>query len=361
MKRFFIAAIALMAMVACSKDDTASVLDTTKKSVTINISNILTPSKAVTDTAGTEDVACTKVEDLVFGFCDGAGNLVTALTISDAVEEGGSYVFHALDQRVSNLYVIANGAGANKITKTNNVPQSMAAAHTLAETQTPSVEWDEIIVYGESYITHAKDASGKDVLCEYAGKSYPLFQASVTVAPLHARLEIGSISCTDLGQGEYGRTYNKIALKSLTLAGAFTETLGTTADGFIFDVNATPAVTSLTPGTGKVWSWNLLGMSTPDLVLTIDALEGEGWTIPNNARTRTVTVAAYQVDPLTYTNKSNLRADGKTIDKFVPGEIYRMDLNFKEENMHNDMPYLCVDVDVKIAKWVIVKVTPSFQ
>ena len=60
MKRFFIAAIALMAMVACSKDDTVSVLDTTKKSVSIDITNILTPTKAVTDTAGATNVACTK-------------------------------------------------------------------------------------------------------------------------------------------------------------------------------------------------------------------------------------------------------------------------------------------------------------
>lgn len=51
MKRFFIAALALVAMVGCSKDDAGSILDTSKKSVAITISNAISETRALTDSA----------------------------------------------------------------------------------------------------------------------------------------------------------------------------------------------------------------------------------------------------------------------------------------------------------------------
>ena len=343
----------MLAMVACSKDDTASVLDTTKKSVSIDISNALTPTKAVTNTAGATNVACTKAEDLVFGFCNASGNLVTALTVADAVQQAdGSYTFHALDQTISRVYVIANGAGSNKITKAN-APASYDIAHQLWNAQTPNVEWNEIIVFGHSSITHLKDG-GEDVFCEVEGYKYPLFGATVTVVPNHARLEVSQIACSDLGT-----KYNKIALKSLTFAGTFTEVLGDPTTGYVLDATASPAVTSLTAGAGKVWSWNVKETVAPDLVVGIEALEGNGWTIPSGTSHRTVTVADYKAPGL-YANTANVDSNGY-IEKFVPGEIYQLNLTFKEENMHNDSNMLCVDVDVQIANWVVVPVTPVFN
>jgi hypothetical protein len=49
------------------------------------------------------------------------------------------------------------------------------------------------------------------------------------------------------------------------------------------------------------------------------------------------------------------------LKEFVAGEIYVLDLNFKEENIHTDADMLCVDVDVTIANWVVVPVTPGFN
>ena len=52
MKRFFIAALALVAVVGCSKDDEGtSVLETSKKSVSITIANALPAGRAVTTPA----------------------------------------------------------------------------------------------------------------------------------------------------------------------------------------------------------------------------------------------------------------------------------------------------------------------
>lgn len=355
MKRFFIAAIALMAMVACSKDDTVSVLDTNKKSISINITNALSPTKAVTNTAGASNVASTKAEDLVFGFCDAAGNLVVAHDINDAVLDTstGHYVFHALSQKISRVYVIANGAGAKKITKAN-APQSYDLAHELYHATTPDVEWNEIIVFGHSSITHAEDADGNDLFCEVEGYKYPLFTAKVTVVPNHARLEVSQIGCSDLGTD-----YNKIALRSLTFAGTYTDVLGAADTGYVLDATATPAVTSLTPGTGKVWAWNIKQTTAPDLVLSIDALEGNGWTIPAGTSHRTVTVADYKPQGI-YSNSNNLDANG-LIKEFLPGEIYQLNLTFAEKNMHNDSDALCVNIDVEIAQWVIVPIDPVFQ
>lgn len=358
MKRFFIAAVAMLAMVACSKDDAGSVLDSSKKSVAITISNAISDSdtRALTNSAvGLQNLACTHADDLVFVFCTGAGTKVTAKTINDAYESNGVYTFHGLDQSVSLVYVIANGAGSNKIT-TSNAPATVDAARTLWQTQTPDVEWDEIIVFGYGAAKHVM-ANGEEVFCEVDGHKYPLFEASVEVKPAHSRVEVINIACNDLGT-----KYNKITLQNLVLApglnGGLVQPLGS-GNGFQLDATANPAVKSLTPGTGKAWSWNVKEQVATDLVLNVIVNEGNGWNIPAGTEARTVTVVDYKA-PANYATTSNINDKGN-LKQFLNGEIYALDLTFSEDNIHTDSDMLCVNVDVKIANWVVVPVTPVFN
>ena len=354
MKRLFIAAMALMTVVACSKDEHDPILDSSKKSVSITIENLSVPTKAVTDAAAGDKLACANTNDLVFGFCDGAGNLISALTAGNAVydQETGTYTFHALDQRISRLYVIANGAGNNKIT-TANAPATYDAAHALWETLTTDVEWKEIIVFGHSSVTHAKDSNGQPAYCTVGNTEYPLYTAEVTIAPAHTRLEVTNIKCKDLGAS----TYNKITLNSLTFAGNLVQALGEGNQGVQLDATNN----SLTPGTGKAWSWNIKQTVAPDLVLSVTADEGKNWEIPAELKDRTVTVADY-IAPSNYDPSNTTVSGGRTIIKeFKNGEIYQLDLTFAEEDILSGSDALCVDVKVNIANWVVVKVDPIFQ
>lgn len=353
MKRFFIAALALVAVVGCSKDDEGtSVLETSKKSVSITIANALPAGRAVTTPAPASGAACTKAEDLVFGFVNGAGQVLTTLTIADATESGGVYTFHGLPQQVSEVFAIANGAAANKITK-GNAPATLSAAHQVWRAQTPDVEWSEIIVFGHAAARHAKDANGEDLFCEVDGHKYPLYEASLTVTPNHARLEIGQVKCTDLG-----KLYSKVTLNSMVLAGNLNQSFG--ASG----VALTPDANVATAGEGKVWSWNLSkpmngDIYAPDLDLHV-TVEGNGWTVPSGTENRMVRVVDYAA-PANYVNAATNVNEQGNLRQFLPGEIYTMNLDFSENNIHTESDNLCVAVNVTIANWVVVPVTPVFE
>lgn len=351
MKRFFIAALALVAVVGCSKEEDP-ILENSKKSVAITIANALPQGRAVTD-ATPANQACTKAEDLVFGFCNGAGQVLTKLTVNDATFNAGTgvYTFHGLPQQVSNVFVIANGAAANKITIAN-CPATMNDAHLMWRTQTPDVEWDEIIAFGHSSATHAVDAMGEEIFCEVNGHKYPLYEANVTVAPNHARLEIGQVKCTDLGS-----LYSKVTLNSMVFATNLTQSFGTTG------VALTPDANVHTPGAGKVWSWNLSkpeqgDIYSPDLDLHVTVV-GKDWTVPAGTENRTVKVVDYKA-PANYANTANVNEQGN-LRHFHPGEVYTMNLDFSENNIHTDSDNLCVNVTVTIANWVVIPVEPVFQ
>lgn len=351
MKRFFIAALALVAVVGCSKDDEgASILETSKKSVAIKIQNALPAGRGVTTPAPATGAACTKAEDLVFGFVDGAGQVLTALTVADATVVDGIYTFHGIPQQVSEVFAIANGAAASKITK-SNCPTTLAAAHDMWRAQTVDVEWNEIIVFGHSPAKHKKDANDEEMFCEVDGHKYPLFEASLTVVPNHARLEIGQVKCTDLGT-----KYSEITLNSMVLATNLTQSFG--QSGIVL----TPEANAAVAGGGKVWSWNLSKPASdniyrPDLDLHV-TVKGKDWTVPAGTENRMVRVVDYKA-PANYANTDNVL--NGNLRYFVPGEIYTMNLDFSESNIHTESDNLCVNVNVTIANWIIVPVTPVFQ
>ena len=361
MKKLMIAALAISAMVACSKDDSAdAVLESTKKSMVINILNTAPTSRAITESAqGATDLASTHEEDLVFGFCDGAGNLVVAKTINDpdVVGSNGSYVFHALPQHVSQVYIIANGTP--KFT-TANAPATIDLAHQAWERPQVDAEWKDIIAFGHDEATHAKNADGSDAFCEVEGSKYPLYEAKVTVKPFHARIEVKNIECSDLGTHPK-KGFDKITLQNLVFAG-LTQDLGNVQ----LDATANPKKTSYKLANNQVWSWNGPEQIVSDLTLNLRIDQGTDWKVPSGTELRSVNVIRYKA-PAGYVRTDNVftavedAAKVGCLKKFLAGEIYVLDLKFKEENIHTDADMLCVDVDVTIADWVVVPVTPGFQ
>lgn len=369
MKKYFIAALALVALVACSKnEDGAPEFDGSKKSVAITVGNMASGVRAAGgQTTGVTDatVACATVNDLIVLFADAGGNVVVSKRIADAepsstvdtnIPTGANcYVFHSLPENIVKVGVIANVASA---------PATLAEAKALCETETAQMIAAPYRTEGSNYgvVAYGEDLTLDNIgECSVAGDhtEYPLLAAEVEVKPHMARIEITHLACTDLTTGD-NKGYSKIGFTSLSLAGAgstnapYTHTLGTFADADALESALENVVTAahthgsdtnyVAPTDGKVWSWNIAPQATSNLTLGL-YVKGDGYTVM--VPQKSVTVNSY-------------KKGSDVISQFQSGNIYRFAIDFKEENIDSDSQFVCADVDVTIADWVINDIEVGF-
>ena len=379
MKKLFIAAMALATIVSCSKDEGDAVLTSSKKSVKITIDNLAKGTRGETAAADSQDLAAADDTDLVFLFADAGGNVLENRTLQDQTlltKEGNNYTFHKLPENVTMIGVIANA------TTTPTTLADAVKAWTNESAQLDK-EYKEVVAYGspvdaQGNPTKLNDKGGV-TLTRVEGEeatapaehedAYPLYEASVRVAPYMARIEITRVACTDLGKTP-NDGFSEITINSLSLAGgeyktntpadaitgdkathAYTCTVGSD-DNNVLDVAyvAEPESGDKAVAAGtKVWSWNILPQSTTNNNLTVGmTVKGNGYTIPAENADKTVTVTSYA-------NKEG------AITEFKSENIYRFAIDFSEKNVDAGDAYICVNVDVTIAEWVINETTVGFQ
>ena len=338
MKKLFVAVLAIAALAACNKEE-ATILNTSKKSVSMTILNGGEATRAITTASGDENFECAAAADLTVLFADANGKVVETRALTDASErvtadeanaEGlvpTTYTFHKLPETVMQVGVIAlRGATA---------PASLADAKTLWKTETKDVEFANIVVYGED--TQLE----QDEFCTTVGdEEYPFFHAAVRVAPAHTRFEVLSFTCSDLGKNEYG--YSQIDLVKMTM-GDDEQALGQSLKAAT-DV-ATPSGVNVT-GETKAWSWNWIAPHafspiTVDLVVT-----GKNYTVAIPEKTLTI---------------EKLMNGETEVTEFAVENIYKLNVPFYEKNIDATDAYICVDVEVTIAKWVVNTLTPVFK
>ena len=385
MKKLFIAAMALATIVSCSKDDAPAQVDLSNKSVQITIKNMASDTRvAGGETLNGKEEACAEASELIFLFCNSAGNLVEYRTLSDAQQKTPdgtldtqnpgekAYLFHKLPENVTQVGVIANVESA---------PSSLAAAVGLWQNESNLVaeEYTDVVAYSIPQAGNgiALVQSGTCTVDEGENQhTYPLFTANVTVTPYMARIEIGHIGCKDLAtQNNDG--YSKIGITSLSLAG------GTLAIDNAVNGTATPAAATNAPYTiqmgtfakaadvegdyaltaahetendGNVvtpvaegkqcWSWNILPQNVSNLTTNIYVV-GKDYTVPAGSENKTVTIDSYNGE------------DGE-IKSFDAANIYKFNICFSESNIDETNNYICADVDVTIAKWVVNDVDVNF-
>ena len=363
MKKYFIAALALVAAVACSKDDVADpVLETSLKSVSINIENLASGSRAEGGkTASGSAVACAAISDVYFLFADASGKIVKVFDAGDTASPSqsnvaggtnyGGFTYHAIPENVTKVAAVAN------VNSDPAVGENLSTYKSLYETENVDAEFNTQVVYAVADLTRVTDnSSSQPVFCTVDGHNYPLYKASMTLSPYTARIEITHIGCTDFG------TYDAFGISSLSLAsGAYTHTLGTfntdtdlTAvantkyvlnHGNVHNHTASPADTNyITAGTDLVWSWNIKEQTTSDLVMNVYT-KGLDYTVAVANKTATINTYA---------------ANSSTITTFKAGNIYRFAIDFSHNNLDGDNTSICANVDVTIANWVVNDVTVGF-
>lgn len=383
MKKLFIAAMALATIVSCSKDDADTVLTSKQKSVKITIDNIAKGTRGETAAADDKDLAAADDTDLVFLFADAGGKVLQSRTLNNddanssllTKEENGTYTFHKLPENVTMIGVIANA------TTTPTTLADAVKAWTNEKNQLDN-EYKAVVAYGSPVVDGKPtklNAKGGVDLTRVAGEeatapdehtdTYPLYEASVRVAPYMARIEITRVACTDLGQTA-NDGFSEITITSLSLAGSTLNT-NATADAITgeqadraytcavgnddnnvlktaYKVASDEGDKAVAAGT-KVWSWNILPQSTTNNNLTVDmTVKGNGYTIPSENADKTVTVVSYA-------------NEAGAITEFKSENIYRFAIDFSEKNVDAGDAYICVNVDVTIADWVIVPTTVGFQ
>lgn len=349
MKKYLFAALALTALVACSKDPVDEVLTSSEKSVFISIANMASDTRVVggtTTPVSDATKASTSIEDIHILFADAAGKILVVK--SDLTQD--ELQFNNIPAQVTQVAAVGN------IANTPQPNENLSQYKTAWQTEDVDAEYKDIVVYSDGV---RLDPTDETVTVD--GTQYPKYTATVEIVPYLARIEVGQIQCTDFGAANSG--YDAIGVVSMSLAGgniigsaapspnaAYTHTLGSFSDddtlmaGDNEDWVMKPTSAVLTAGTGKVWSWNIAPQATSNLTTSL-YVSGNGYT--TSVPVRELVINKYKTGDVAF-------------DEFKGGSVYQFDINFSHSNMQGVSDYLVADVTVIIHDWKIVDTDVDF-
>ena len=410
MKKLFVVAMAFAAFVSCSKEEGDVVLTSKMKSVSVTIQNsqisgtravvkgsdeAFTP-EAIGGEAGLTDQVGTTGEDgetetlvadlgtLQILFANQAGQVLKALPLVNEADNdihnstndgnyvpgendgnkvgGGVYTFHRVPETVTRIAVIRD---------TKSLAGQALEGQTLASIQANALKEDEalnldvqnIFLYAEGDLAQS-DECYEDVV-NGVTTTYYFYTTTLNIEPQYTRFELVSVSCDDLGglntdvDGEGNPNIATVGLDELELV-KFTIPLNgveykkTWEAGTILYGGACADAekcgkdksTKVTAGEDLAWSWNMapgkLALGTAPMVLDLNA-DSHHMFVNNPAKTVRV-----------------VKLNGNPDFALDKGKVYRMELEFSEDNIDETDDQLCVKATVKIADWTVVLVTPEF-
>lgn len=418
MKKIFIVAMALAAFVSCSKDDGVDkVLTSKEKSVSVTIQNsIISGTRAVvkgsdasftpeaiggeaglTDQVGTTG-ADGETETLVANlgtlqilFANQAGQVLHAMSLVNEADDdihngetgtnednepneyvpgendgekvgGGVYTFHRVPEAVTRIAVIRDTKGlAGQALEGQTLASIQAWA--LKEDKALNLDVQDIFLYAEGDLAPSDECYVDEV--EGVETTYYFYTTTLNIEPQYTRFELVSVSCDDLGKYNNDKTeagedniatvgLDELELVKFTIPLKGKDYTKTWEAGTILYGGACAGAkkcgkdksTEVTAGENLAWSWNMapgtLALGTAPMVLDLNA-DSHHMFVNNPAKTVRVV-------------KLNTTPDF-ALDK---GKVYRMELEFSEDNIDETDDQLCVEATVKIADWTVVLVTPEF-
>jgi hypothetical protein len=385
--------MAVAALVSCNKEEEISYADSMNKTIQISILNETEGTRAVGgDTAkGTNGAAVAANTDLKVLFAKADGTILFEDYLTN--QEGGTttnnghtgvgtpekdptyvkdestdkYMWHNVPAAVKKIAVVRYetrdlpAAAEGEDAPTDFVGKNLSVLLELAKNESKNLNRpvDEIILYGDDDGTFHDTGETHRVGATF----FHVWQAVVEVAPKVARLEVHSITCTDLGalnNDGVDETYDidELKLNSLTWTGAseahtakdFGATLYGAYNPETGKVNANNKKTgrsnTYAPANGA-WSWNVAPCTFGDMTVAIDAL----------AYDYKITEPSL---PLVVTDLATDEAKKKVDNALKAGNIYTLDLTFNQSNIKTE-DGICVVVKVEVAKWVVEKRYPVYS
>ena len=400
-------ACACLGLFACSNEDTPSpegnLTDGETQSIAIRLEGLSSNAEgrafeeSIEESSSSSGKHTATLSDIALIGTDGT-NILTVVTISSSMDTNSDwqklttaesgYIMHNVPSQVRKVYAIGNyskssavktfvdglGSGTEgQADETSNV--TLVSGKTIAD-------MEKVVVSGTDNKTFAHVLLfGVDEQLETASgvtdESHPdniIMQADITIKPLVSRIEITKISCENLGS-----IYSELTLKTIGLMNVYnTLTLGGTAGDAITlatcDMpNASPAAEEKiqwgsAAETAYSWAWDNFNAETK-LSSTTKQWTGDSGKIP------AYQFFAKQVDTTNFHVKLFLEAKEKsgeatsalnTVTANIssdndftmnePGKIYKVELNFAEENIGTWDPdeQICINVTVTAEDWTIV-------
>lgn len=394
MKKLFVAILALGALASCQKED-VPVVEAQNKTIEVSILNLVGESRAVVggETAQCTEKLCAEFGELNILFVEADGTIAFEDTLVADNENMTDDTHNAIDGEY-----VKDEAYENGTRRWHNVPSSIRMIAVVRYEKTTDFPdglvgkdlEDDVLALASNMEKNVYRPIETMVLCGYddledtgethmVGESlYHIWKAEVNVAPAFARFEVRKIQCLELGdknKSEDSREYDfdELKLNSLTwnykpTSGAAVEysapaDFGATLYGsyvpaadyaYPYDKNTCVAATRSNEYNPEgAWSWNVLPGEFQNLTLDIDAY----------AYNYQVSYKEDESDrnfPL-YVSGLSKSADG-TADgnTFEAGNIYHINLIFKQENIKTD-DGICVDVVVTVNPWKVVERYPIYQ
>lgn len=401
MKKIFIVAMALAAFVSCSKDDGVKQLQSSKKAVAITIANgstetratITKPVAADKTAGGTATIqdqatagACANVNELVVLFANANGTVEEAYTFpqGQAVGEDDKYTYrwHNVSESVTQVAVVRHfNQGVLDITPANYVGDAISDYKAYAEDVDAMENID--ITKIDLYVSSTLDLNGD---CEITDThtntkwTYKLYTADVTIAPAIARVEITGIACdvATCSAADHATAHVSHVLGGTTLAAAN----GKLVSGGYDEL----ALGKLTWGDNDEYKFDLTGNTlkgiyekgnktarTPVWYTPTEGGAADGtadaivWNINPKAKVpqigndpMVIEMVASAYDYTVVNTGKSLSIGFKNVTEFAPGNIYRFNINFGENNLDASNEEICVEVKVTIQPWQVVTVQPEF-
>lgn len=421
---YLLVACAGLGLLACSteNDPAAPNKSNEEVSVSLKLSGIAGTTNTKAIESGTTASSTINLEDLriifykastgdIYRTEDFDSNVPADATawgelISPSVTTG--HIFHNIDPAVDAILVVGNwhnkgGTVASPTTNINwtnvtNIKSSML----LAAEENQSVEstpGNPATASTKNYVTlwGSTTTFGTGTFVDPLHTNVTKKTATINIAPLVARFEIGNIQCTDLGTHYKSFKLKGIGLVEMSLENNFNNALSTrllvnthiSKNG----VDGRPAIpyefsNSLGFSGALDWSYNGIA-SLPLIDSNADIYNYD--VVSSSPSTNGKFVYNFfpdtdlSGDPVTTNGFPNVRlllTDVKTVTDVTssfdyvatasfnytsalihprPGYIYQVDLAFKEENIGPWNDYICVILNVTVAQWQILAVTPVYK
>ena len=372
LSKYFMMAAASLALFACSNDEDIPGLNGEgTKSVALKLDGLSSgaSTKAVGDAQSAGQIALSNV---TVYFTDGTNILKKEVlnTESPAWAEltGDGHIFHQLPSTVRQIQIVGNTTGKT-IIETNVTALKSSALKAAGEQ-----EFTNVTLFGE-------DAELTKTTADEHGDN--VYTATVDLKPLVARFEIGNIACTDLGSGP-------VKQFDLSVIGLMDFNSAVKLDGTAAGTEYTLA-NVLKPGSspeeGKVifgeadaeagWAWDKIAGATN--ITTTDPWNPETnkkfvyQFIPNKLANGKMAQVKLVLDNVKWTDGTSnpfnsvvtakFQKDGQDLTAFEAGKIYTVDYKFKGENVGpwNPDDVKCVQINVTVASWEVVALTPVFE
>lgn len=393
MKKLFVAVLALGALASCQKENLPTE-EAQSKTIEINVLNLVGESRAAIaggETAQGTEKLCAEFGQLKVLFVESSGKIAFEdtlvsdnenMTDDDHVDITGEYVkdeaynndgkrrWHNVPSTIKKIAVVRyeNGDFPNNTTVDLDLEDDvLALAQNMEENVDRPIETMVLCGVGTLSDTGETHMVG-DAL-------YHVWKAEVNVKPAFARFEVRHIQCLELGDlnangVETAYDFDELVLKSLKwnykpTEGAAVEytapaDFGATLYGsyvpaadyaYPYDKNTCTGTRSNEYTPNGAWSWNVLPGEFQDLTIDIDAYA-------YNYRVSYMEDESDRKFPLYVTGLNN--KDGELDNSFKAGNIYHIDLIFKQENIKSQ-DGICVDVIVTVNAWKVVERFPVYD